>query len=89
MIQKFEFKKALKDLNILSMYAPDNLQVAALKLEINGLMAKKNNESSSEDEIENEEEEDINEEELLKFSNLKKIDRTSVSIMLPKGGRPR
>lgn len=76
----------MKDLNILSMYAPDNLQVAALKLEIKGMMAKKTESSS---ESEEKEEEDVDEEELLKFSNLKKIDRTSISIMLPKGGRGR
>lgn len=31
----------------------------------------------------------MDEEEILQFSNLKKIDRTSVSIMLPKGRQSR
>jgi biopolymer transport protein ExbD len=31
----------------------------------------------------------VDEEELLKFSNLKKIDRTSVSIMLPNSRKSR
>lgn len=31
----------------------------------------------------------MDEEEVLMFSNLKKIDRTSVSIMLPKGRQSR
>lgn len=30
----------MKDLDVLSMYAPDNMQVAALKLELKGLMSK-------------------------------------------------
>ena len=42
-----EFKKSMKDLEVMSMYAPDNLHVAALKLEIKGLISKKG-ESSSE-----------------------------------------
>ncbi len=37
----------MKDLDILTMYAPDNMQVVALKLELKGLMSKPN-ESSSE-----------------------------------------
>lgn len=36
----------MKDLDILSMYAPDNMQVAALKLELKGLMTKPNGSSS-------------------------------------------
>ena len=43
----------MKDLDILSMYAPDNMQVVALKLELKGLMSKptgSSSESSSEDE---------------------------------------
>lgn len=40
-IQKLEFKKAMKDLDIMGMYTPDSLHVAALKLEIKGLMSKK------------------------------------------------
>lgn len=32
----------MKDLDVLSMYAPDNMQVAALKLELQGLMSKAN-----------------------------------------------
>lgn len=71
----------------MSMYAPDNLHVAALKLEIKGLMSKKG-ESSSEEE-EEAENDDVDEEEMLKFSNLRKIDRTSVSIMLTKGRQSR
>lgn len=67
------------------MYSPDNMQVAALKLEIKGLMAKPDN--SSESEYENSEEED--EEEMLKFSALKKIDRTSCSIMIPNARQSR
>jgi|JI10StandDraft_1071094.scaffolds.fasta_scaffold1031481_2 hypothetical protein len=41
-----KFKKALKDLDILTMYAPDNMQVVALKLEIKGMMSKPNGSSS-------------------------------------------
>jgi hypothetical protein len=36
----------MKDLEILSMYAPDNMQVVALKLELKGMMTKKNGSSS-------------------------------------------
>ena len=32
----------MKDLETLSMYSPDSMQIAALKLEIKGLMAKPN-----------------------------------------------
>ena len=51
-IQKYEFKKAMKDLDIMSMYAPDNLHVAALKLELKGLMSKKGEQSSQSQENE-------------------------------------
>jgi hypothetical protein len=37
----------MKDLDILTMYAPDNMQVAALKLEIKGFMANINASTSS------------------------------------------
>ncbi len=33
-IQMGKFKKAMKDLNKVSLYSPDNLQLAALKIEI-------------------------------------------------------
>lgn len=36
----------MKDLDVLSMYAPDNMQVAALKLELKGLMSKTSQSSS-------------------------------------------
>jgi len=36
----------MKDLDLLSMYAPDNMQVAALKLEIKGFMSNLNGSSS-------------------------------------------
>lgn len=36
----------MKDLDILTMYAPDNMQVAALKLEIKALMVKPTGSSS-------------------------------------------
>lgn len=69
------------------MYAPDNLQVAALKLEIENLMKKgKVNESDSESDSEKL---SVNEDEVPQFSNLRKIDRTSVSIMIPKGRQSR
>jgi hypothetical protein len=38
----------MRDLDVLSMFAPDNMQVAALKLELKGLMVKSNGNSSSE-----------------------------------------
>lgn len=38
----------MKDLDILSMYAPDNMQVAALKLEVKGFMSHTNGSTSSE-----------------------------------------
>lgn len=37
----------MKDLDVLTMYAPDNMQVVALKLEIKGMMSKPNGSSSS------------------------------------------
>lgn len=46
-IQQNKYKKALKDLDVLSMYAPDNMQVAALKLEIKGCMTNPNGYTSS------------------------------------------
>lgn len=75
----------MKDLDVLTMYAPDNMQVVALKLEIKGMMTKPTGSSSSS----SEEEDKVDEEEVLKFSNLRKIDRCSVSIMLPKGRQSR
>lgn len=36
----------MKDLDILTMYAPDNMQVVALKLELKGLMSKPTGSSS-------------------------------------------
>ncbi len=36
----------MKDLDVLTMYAPDNMQVAAFKLELKGLMVKPNGSSS-------------------------------------------
>ncbi len=36
----------MKDLDILSMYAPDNMQVAALKLELKAFMTNVNGSSS-------------------------------------------
>ena len=41
-----KFKKALKDIEILGLYAPDNMQVAAMKLEIKSLMLKPDGVSS-------------------------------------------
>lgn len=41
-----KFKKAMKDLDTMTLYSPDNMQVAALKLEIKGLMAKPTGSSS-------------------------------------------
>ena len=75
----------MKDLQTIGLYAPDNMQIAALKLELKTLMIKVEEFSSSESEPE----EEVDEEELLKFANLKKIDRTSVSIMIPKGRQSR
>ena len=46
-IQQNKYRKALKDLDTMAMFAPDNMQVSALKLEIKGLMAKPNESSSS------------------------------------------
>ena len=40
----------MKDLDIMGMYTPDSLHVAAMKLEIKGLMTKKGEMSSSESE---------------------------------------
>jgi hypothetical protein len=36
----------MKDLDILTMYAPDNMQVVALKLELKGFMTKSADSSS-------------------------------------------
>ncbi len=41
-MKQTKYKKAMKDLDILTMYAPDNMQVVALKLELKGYMSKTN-----------------------------------------------
>lgn len=60
-------------------YCPDNLQVSAMKIEIETLR-NKNKSANSSDESESEDE--VDEEMQLNFSNLKKIDRKSCSIMI-------
>jgi ribosomal protein L24 len=57
------------------------LQLTAMRLEIENLKQRSKNQNSSE-ESESEDEED--EEMMLNFSNLKKIDRKSVSISVDK-----
>ena len=69
-------------------FSPDNLQIAAMKVELENLKikCKQVNSSSSECESEkSEESDDIDEEQKLNFSNLKMIDRKSVSIMIKPG----
>lgn len=79
-IQKGKFNRALKDLEAIASYCPDNLQLTAMRLEIENLKQRSKNQNSSE-ESESEEED---EEQQLNFSNLKKIDRKSVSIKVDK-----
>jgi hypothetical protein len=76
--------KALKDLKLLSNFSPDNLQIAAMRVEVENLKikCKRVNSSSSESESESKESDDIDEEQKLNFSNLRMIDRKSVSIMI-------
>lgn len=42
-MKQTKYKKAMKDLDILTMYTPDNMQVVALKLELKGYMSKQIN----------------------------------------------
>lgn len=63
----------MKDLDSIGVYSPDNLQIAAMRSELEQLMIKEkvSAESSSESEEESDEEAQLN------FSNLKMIDRKS------------
>ena len=63
----------------IATYCPDNLQIAAMKIEIENLKSKNKSQNSSE---ESDSEEEYDEELQLNFSNLKKIDRKSCSIMI-------
>jgi hypothetical protein len=64
---------------MLSTFCPDNLQVAAMRIEIENMKSRGKTGNSSEEESESEE---ADEEVVLNFSNLKKIDRKSCSIMI-------
>ena len=41
MIQQGKLRRAMKDLNSIGVYSPDNLQIAAMRSELEQLMAKK------------------------------------------------
>lgn len=70
---------------MIASFCPDNLQVAAMRIEIENLKARGKANDSSEEESE---EEEADEETQLNFSNLKKIDRKSCSIVIgPLNGR--
>ena len=69
-----KYRKAQKDIDHIYLYSPDNNQINAFKNEIEGLIEKNPVEESSDDE-------DIDDDEdQLKFSNLKHIDRTSKDL---------
>lgn len=67
----------------MSSYSPDNLQITAMKIEIENLKNKNKCANSSEESDSENDEEEV----LLNFSNLKKIDRKSCSIMVASQGR--
>jgi hypothetical protein len=62
--QKNQLNKALKDLKLLGNFSPDNLQIAAMRVEVENLKikCKQVNSSSSESESESKESDDIDEE---------------------------
>jgi ribosomal protein L24 len=64
---------------MVAAFCPDNLQVTAMRIEIETMRSKNKNGNSS---SESESEDDYNEEAELNFSNLKKIDRKSCSIVV-------
>lgn len=47
-MQKGKFNRALKDLEMVATFCPDNLQVTAMKIEIENLKSKNKNANSSE-----------------------------------------
>lgn len=84
-MQKGKFNRALNDLSTVASYYPDNLQITAMKLEVENLKNRNKQANSSEesDSDEGDEEDEVK----LNFSNLKKIDRKSCSIVCPTAGR--
>lgn len=46
--KKGKFNRALKDLEVISSYCPDNLQITAMKIEIENLKNKNKSKNSSE-----------------------------------------
>lgn len=73
--QKNKLKRALKDLETIYVFSPDNLQISAFKTEIEHLLLKqgeKDISSDSDDDAEDDEESQLN------FCKLKLIDRKSI-----------